>query len=418
MMTTTYSGAANPRRIGSPRHLVKAWPTFAALSLLVAGCADREVVTLQGAGATFPEPLYKRWFREYYDINPKVRISYQGIGSGAGIKQFLNGLTDFAASDAAMTPDEIASAPEGFGGVKLLPMTAGCVVLAYNLPGVERPIRLPRAVYARMMLNEQALPTNRIERWNDPAIVAANPGVDLPNLPITVVQRSDSSGTTYLFTQHLVEVLRQIQPDLKLKAGKSVDWLAGIAAKGNPGVAFTIDQTPGAIGFLEYGYTRVSGTPTAILENRAGSFVAASPQSAALGLAEAEFDNNLIAWIPDPAVEGAYPIVGYTWILVRGRYDDPKVGSALKAILRYGIDQGQTYAADLGYVPLPPATVEQVRQAIDSIEVANAAESVGQESESPPPAAASVAGSSRGDIEERIEKAVAGFSEDPHGNRE
>mgnify|MGYP005854441841 CR=1 FL=1 len=416
MATTTRGGEASLKRIGPARQHVTSWLTLAALCLLTAGCADQGVVTLQGAGATFPEPLYKRWFREFYNINPKLRISYQGTGSGAGVKQFLSGLTDFGASDAAMTADEIAKVPEEFGGVKLLPMTAGCVTLAYNLPGIETPIRLSRSVYARMMLDEEAWPTDRVERWNDPAIVAANPGVELPDLPITVVQRSDSSGTTYIFTQHLVEVLRQIQPDLKLKPGKSVDWLAGIAAKGNPGVAFTIDQTPGAIGYLEYGYTRFSGTPTAILENRAGEFVPAGTDSAAIALAEATFDANLIAWVSDPSQAGAYPIVGYTWMLARGRYDDPEVGSAIKKILRYGVDEGQTYAADLGYVPLPSATAERVRQAIDSIEVVGATAEISDHPDSsrPPSSSSEPVPSGNGSDDTASPSLIVGSLEDPN----
>ena len=238
------------------------------------GCGHRTWSRSTALGATFPEPIYKRWFREYYNIDPSVRVSYQGLGSGAGIRQFTAGLVDFGASDSAMSPEEIKQVPEW--GVQLLPMTSGCVVLAYNLPGVRNRLRLPREVYPKIFLG-------KITKWNDPAIVRANPGVALPDLPITVVRRSDGSGTTYVLTKHL----SAISPEWKAGpgVGKSVQWPTGIGSKGNPGVAFTIDQTPGAIGYLEYSYTIHSGTATALLENKAGQFVPPSTETAQAALA-------------------------------------------------------------------------------------------------------------------------------------
>jgi len=325
---------------------------------MIPGCGSSDLVTLHGAGATFPEPIYKRWFREYYDRDPHVRVSYQGIGSGAGINQFSQGLVDFGASDSAMTPKEIKAVPRW--GVQLVPMTAGCVVLAYNLPGVTERIRLPREVYSKIFLG-------KLTEWNDPAIAAANPGVDLPRLPITLVRRSDGSGTTFVVTNHLSAISREWKEGPGV--GKSVRWPTGIGSKGNPGVAFTVDQTPGALGYLEYSYTIHSRMTTALLENKAGSFVAPSTESAGIALASVEMPADLVAWVPDPEDPGAYPIVSYTWIICRKVYEDPAVGEALKKVLLYGAKEGQAYSKDLGYVPLPEAVAKRVHAAIESIRI-------------------------------------------------
>src|SRR5271157_3880326 len=333
---------------------------FAFSCLFWTGCGSSDLVTLQGAGATFPEPLYKRWFREYYNIDSFVHVSYQGLGSGAGIRQFTAGLVDFGASDSAMSSEEIKQVPEW--GAVLLPMTSGCVVLAYNLPGVShsQPIRLPREVYPNIFLG-------KITNWNDPAIARANPEVKLPNLPITVVRRSDGSGTTFVMTKHL----SAISPEWRQGpgVGKAVSWPTGIGAKGNPGVAFTIDQTPGAIGYLEYSYTLYSGTPMAVLENHEGKFVAPSPDSARAALATVEMPEDLVAWVPDPKGPESYPIVSFTWILCRKVYDNPGVGETLKKVLLYGATEGQKYSKDLGYVPLPEAVARRVVAKIEAIEV-------------------------------------------------
>lgn len=341
---------------GTRRRLHVLWA--GALVGLIPGCGPSDMVTLHGAGATFPEPIYKRWFREYYDRDPHVRVSYQGIGSGAGINQFSQGLVVFGASDSAMMPKEMKAVPRW--GVQLLPMTSGCVVLAYNLPGVRERIRLPREVYSKIFLG-------KLTEWNDPAIASANPGVDLPRLPITLVRRSDGSGTTFVLTNHL----SAISPEWKAGpgTGKSVHWPTGIGSKGNPGIAFTVEQTPGALGYLEYSYTTHASIPTALLENKAGTFVAPSPESASIALAGVEMPDDLIAWVPDPGEPGAYPIVSYTWIICRKVYEDPAVGEALKKVLLYGATEGQAFSKDLGYVPLPDAVAKKVCAAIASVRV-------------------------------------------------
>src|SRR5271163_3710444 len=242
--------------------------------------ADDANITLQGTGATFPAPLYERWFREYNQMHPDVEINYQALGSGAGIKQFQQGLVDFGASDAAMTDTEIASVKNG---VVLLPMTAGSIVLTYNLPGVTE-LKLSRDAYVGIFLG-------KITQWNDPAIAKANPGVQLPDTRITVVSRSDGSGTTFVFTSHL----SAISPAWKSGpgAGKTVNFPVGVAGKGNPGVTALIKQTPGAIGYVEFGYAKQTKMPMAELENKSGKFVKADLQSGKDALATVQLPPDL-----------------------------------------------------------------------------------------------------------------------------
>jgi phosphate transport system substrate-binding protein len=224
-------------------------------------------VTLQGTGATFPAPLYQKWFTEYNQAHPDVQINYQALGSGAGIKQFQQHLVDFGASDAAMTDEEIAAVPDG---VVLLPMTAGAVVLAYNLPDVSQPLKLSREAYVGIFLG-------KITKWNDPAIAKANPGVTLPDTKIQPVVRSDGSGTTFVFTSHLSAISDAWKSGPG--AGKSVNFPSAVAGKGNPGVAALIKETPGAIGYVEFGYAMQTHMPMAMLENKSGKYIKADLES-------------------------------------------------------------------------------------------------------------------------------------------
>ena len=311
-------------------------------------------ITLQGTGATFPAPLYQRWFQQYNKLHPDVQINYQALGSGAGIKQFQQGLVDFGASDAAMTDAEIAAVKNG---VVLLPMTAGSIVLTYNLPGVSE-LKLSRDAYVGIFLG-------KITKWNDPIIAKANPGAKLPDTAVTVVSRSDGSGTTFVFTSHLTRSVRigKSGPG----AGKSVNFPVGVAGKGNPGVTALIKQTPGAIGYVEYGYAKQTGMPMASLENKSGKFIKPDLASGQKALAGVQLPANMRAWITDPAEADAYPIVTYTWLLCYKKYPDPKTAETLKSVIKYGLSQGQSFSADLGYIPLPAATVDQVTKALDQI---------------------------------------------------
>jgi phosphate transport system substrate-binding protein len=333
----------------------------AALATLTTGCAGDAITDLQGSGATFPAPLYKRWFLEYYQAHPDVQISYQAIGSGAGIRQFTQGLTIFGASDAAMNDKEIAEAEKKLGApVLLLPMTAGSVVLSYNVPGVDAPLQLSRSAYTGIFLGT-------ITSWNDAAIARINPDITLPDLPITVVRRADGSGTTFAFTNHLSAV----SPAWKAGPGVSKsteDWPTGIGGRGNSGCTALIQQTPGAIGYLEYGYAELAKLPMAILENRQGNYVRPGPESGKAALAGAIVPPNLRVFIPDPEGKDAYPIVTYTWMLCRKKYADAQTAQTLKAALRYCLTDGQAIAAKLGYIPLPENVASRVQAAVESIE--------------------------------------------------
>jgi phosphate transport system substrate-binding protein len=320
-----------------------------------ASSASTETSELHGAGASFPAPLYDRWFKEFVRAHPNARVDYQSVGSGAGITQFTNKTVDFGASDAAMTDEEIGKVDRG---VQLIPMTAGSIVLSYNLPDLTAPLRLSRQSYAGIFLG-------KITKWNDPAIVASNPNAKLPNLSISVVRRADSSGTSFVFTQHL----SAISPDWKSGPGtsKSPNWPTGIGAKGNEGVTSTIRQTPGAIGYVEFGYAKLSKMPMAALENKTGAYIEPTTASGQAALAGAELPDNLRAFLPDPTGADAYPIVTYTWLLAYRQYDNPKTAAALKDVVKYCLDAGQKVSEEMGYVPLPPNVVAADLKALDTI---------------------------------------------------
>jgi phosphate transport system substrate-binding protein len=346
---------------------------LAALACFSPSCASsRGVVTLQGCGATFPAPLYKRWFLEYYRAHPNVRTNYLAIGSGAGVRQLSEGLVDFGASDEALTRKKLASVAKDLsqmlGGHKVellqLPMTAGSIAVCYNVPGVDR-LRLSRKALIDILLRE-------VDFWDDEPIRQCNPGVALPHLGITFVRRAESSGTTFNFTNHLNAIDPRWRKDNGGPgAGKSVNWPAGLGAKGNAGVAALISQTPGAIGYLESGYAKLIDLPMAALENRAGTYVSPNADSAKLALEEAKFDDVFAATVPDPRGEHAYPIVTYTWMVVRKKYDSPRDpprrAEALKDVLRYGLTTGQEFSESLGYDPLPAAVAKRVLKAVDQI---------------------------------------------------
>jgi phosphate transport system substrate-binding protein len=313
-------------------------------------------VALTGAGASFPAPLYLTWFQNLSQKYPNLQINYQSVGSGAGVEQFTKGTVDFSASDVAMKDEEIAKVPAD-KGVLLLPMTAGSIVLAYNLADVPE-MKLPRAVYTDILLG-------KIKTWNDAAIAKANPGAKLPNTPITVVYRSDGSGTTGVFTKHL----STISPEWKTKVGegKSVKWPVGIGGKGNEGVTAQVGQTAGSIGYVEYGYAKQNNLKFAALENKAGQFVVADDKSGAKTLETVTLPDNLRAFISDPEGAESYPIVTYTWLLAYKKYSDPAKAKAVEAMIEYGLTEGQKVASELGYIPLPANVVQKVAAAADPI---------------------------------------------------
>jgi len=323
--------------------------------LLIGSASMASAQTINGAGATFPAPLYQRWFAEYNKLHPDVQINYQAVGSGSGIKQLIQGVVNFGASDAAMTDEEIAKVANG---VVMLPMTAGSIVLAYNLPDVKE-LKLSRDVYVGIFLGT-------ITKWNDDAIKKDNPGVALPDLAITVAYRSDGSGTNFVFTKHLAA----ISADFKTKVGegKSVSWPVGSGGKGNDGVTSLIKQSPGTIGYVEFGYAKQNALAMAELQNKSGKFVAPSAKSGASTLASVEFPDNLRIWPSDPAGAEDYPIATFTWLLLYGKYDDAKVASTLKDIVKYGVTDGQKFADELGYIPLPDKVVKLVEAKLAKVQ--------------------------------------------------
>jgi phosphate transport system substrate-binding protein len=331
---------------------------LAGAVLLAGGCGGNRV-KLQGVGATFPEPIYKRWFSDYGKQNPGVVVNYQGQGSGAGVKQFTQGLVDFGASDAPMTDAEIKAVD---GKVVQLPMTAGSVVLAYNLRGVK-DLQLSRKALAGICLG-------KIKKWNDDEIRKHNPNARLPDRAISFVHRADSSGTTFVFTNYLSAISDEWKNDKSRGARKDVTWPSGnfSAANKNAGVAQQVQQNEGSVGYIEYGYATKTEDklPMAVLENKAGKFVKPTPESGAAALAGAKLPEDMRLIITDPAGAGAYPIVSYTWILARPEYDDRK-GPAFKGLLKYCLTEGQKVADELGYIPLPEEVAKEVIQKVETI---------------------------------------------------
>jgi len=338
--------------------------SVALLVLLCSLClapahAMAQTVKLKGSGASFPFPLYGRWFKEYGKVNQHVQVDYQAKGSGAGIKDFVNKTVDFAASDAAMTDEEIA---EVEGGVQLLPMTAGEIVLAYNLPNGPKDLKLSREAYTKMFLGQ-------ITKWNDPLIATANPGATLPDTAITVVRRADSSGTTFVFTQHLSAVSAAWKNGPG--SGMTVNWPSTdkmVASPKNDGVAATIKQTPGAIGYIEYGFAKLAKLPMAWLENKAGKFVEPGLASGQAALASVTLPADFRAWLPDPDGAAAYPIVSYTWMLFYKKYSDPKMAEAIRDVVQWCLTEGQKVSDEMGYIPLPNQVVEVVAKATNNIQ--------------------------------------------------
>ncbi|HMB76397.1 MAG TPA: phosphate ABC transporter substrate-binding protein PstS [Kiloniellaceae bacterium] len=315
-------------------------------------------VKLIGSGASFPFPIYAKWFKDFSAQND-ARVDYQSKGSGAGIQDFINQVVDFAGSDAAMNDKEIAAAKDG---VVLLPMTAGEVVLTYNLEGVDA-LKLPRDVYPEIF-------TGKITKWNDPKIAAANPGVDLPDEDITVVVRADSSGTTYVFTGHLAA----INDDFKNNVGqaKAPEWPSSdnfIKAPKNDGITATVKQTPGSIGYIEYAFAKLTGAPTVALQNKSGNFVAPGPETGSAALASAEFPDktlpgsdvpDLRAWVTDPAGADSYPIATFTWLLIPATME-PAKKQVMLDLVDYSLSTGQEMATEMGYIPLPQNVIEKNR---------------------------------------------------------
>ena len=316
--------------------------------------------SLSGAGASFPAPLYQRWFSEYNKQNPGVEISYQSVGSGAGVEQYLQGTVDFGASDKPLSEEERATFESTYGAAPIqVPMTAGSVVFAYNLPGVDN-LELPRETYCGIVNGD-------ITEWNDPAIAQANPDAQLPEVPISWIHRSDGSGTTFLFTNHIQAAC----PNWEGGANKTVEWPTGIGAKGNEGITAQVAQTEGGIGYVEYAYARENGLSAAAIENKSGNIIAPSTEAASLVFEGETIPEDFALTVPDPANPEAYPIAGLTWLLLYPEYNDPTTAQALQDVINWALTDGDEYATELGYIPLSADVEERVVQTVESEVVAN-----------------------------------------------
>jgi len=327
-------------------------PIWAATLFLVmaAFSSTEKQIFLQGIGASFPSPLYQRWIAVFRKIRPDIEVNYQAIGSGAGIKGLKRNVVDFAASDV-IAPEESVAIPKG---IVTIPAIGGSIVLGYNLPGITS-LKLSRKAYTDIFLG-------KITCWNDPNIASINREVVLPNLPVLVVTRSDGSGTTFAFTRHLSAISQDFKK--AIGANKSVAWPIGVAGKGNDGVTTLIKQIPGAIGYMEYSYAVSSKVTFPKLQNKSGNFVRATPASgyAALSSVSSSEDSPT-----DPDGREDYPIVTFSWLLLHRSYEDTEKGRALKAFVGYALTTGQSFATQLGYVPLSSLMVKKTQEKLISI---------------------------------------------------
>ncbi len=328
---------------------------LAAVCAVTAATAHAQT-TLTGAGATFPNPIYQKWFEEYHKADSAVTINYQPIGSGGGKAQITAKTVDFGASDGPMSDEELAKAP---GKILHLPTVAGAVVITYNVPGAGT-LKLDGPTLAGMF-------SGKIKKWDDKEIAMQNSGTKLPSLDITVVHRSDASGTNYIFTDYLSAV----SPDWQTTPGKgtSVSWPVGMGAKGNDGIAQQIKDTPGAIGYVELIYAVQQKLTYAELKNADGQYVKASPQAVTAALATAKIPDDFRFSMVNAPGKTAYPISGATWLLVYEDQTDATKGKALVAFLKWAVNNGEKMAPTLAYAPLPEAVQKQVLARIDTIKV-------------------------------------------------
>jgi phosphate transport system substrate-binding protein len=330
------------------------------LSLLGGGClfaAQTGVyaqLLINGAGATFPYPIYSKWFDEYAKVDPSVRFNYQSIGSGGGQKQITAQTVDFGASDGPMSDENLAKAS---GKILHLPTVAGADVIAYNLPGNPK-LKLNSDAIVNLFLGN-------ITKWNDPKIAALNPGVDLPDLPVIVVHRSDGSGTTFIFTDYL----SSISPVWEDTVGKgtSVKWPVGIGGKGNEGVAGQVKQLSGAVGYVELIYAKQNKMPYADVKNEAGNFITPSLDSVTAALATAKIPDDFRFSMVNAPGDNAYPISGATWLLVYERQKDATKGKKLVEFLNWALTKGEAIASSLDYAPLPATVQQRVLERIKTI---------------------------------------------------
>jgi phosphate transport system substrate-binding protein len=333
--------------------------TIVACAAALACSVSADAIKINGAGATFPYPIYSKWFAEYNKVHPDVEINYQSIGSGGGIRQIQAQTVFFGASDGPMTPEQLQASP---GRILHFPMVLGAVVPVYNIPNVRTELKFTGPVLADIFLG-------KITKWNDAAIAKLNPGVTLPATDITVAHRADGSGTTYIW----VDFLSKVSPEWKSKVGinTSVNWPTGVGGRGNEGVAGLVSQTPGAIGYVELIYALQNKISYGTVQNMAGEFTKASVESVTLAAASAatQMPPDFRVSITNAPGKGVYPISSFTWLLL---YESPKNKAQAKAMVdfvKWALTDGQKYCADLGYAPLPESVVKLEMAALAKIKL-------------------------------------------------
>ncbi len=331
--------------------------TLKLLACALVLCVSASAQWVNGTGATFPNPIYQKWFTEYSSAHPGIQINYQSLGSGAGIRQVIAGTVDFGASDDPMTDEQLSACP-----VRILhiPTVLGAVVPSYNIRGIKQVLRFTPELLAAIFLG-------KIDNWSDPAIAEVNPEVKFPNLPILVVHRSDASGSTYMFTDYLSKV----SPEWNSKVGKntSVRWPVGPGSKGNEGVAGEIRQMDGSIGYIELSYAVQNDISYGLVRNKRGNFVKASLDSitAAAAVVAADMPADYRVSITDPEGKDAYPIASFTWLLIPQQSRDASKGKVLHDFLVWMLGDGQHEAATLAYVPLSKEVINKLKVTINTI---------------------------------------------------
>lgn len=329
----------------------------------VSAPAQAQTVQLSGAGASFPNPVFQIWFDTYStEVDTDVQVSYQSVGSGAGLEQYIAGTVDFGASEAPMNADNNTDRYESFVAAYeyeplQLPVVGGAVVFAHNLPGIgDGELQLSRESYCGIV-------TGAITEWSDEAIAADNEGLEIPDLPITWVHRSDGSGTTFVFTNHINTVCEGWEGGV----GTSVEWPVGIGGEGNEGVAATIASEEGAIGYVNQAYAVIEEMSTVAIENASGNFVAATLENSSSAL-DTEIPEDFALLVPDPQGAEDYPIVGLAWVMVYRNYEDPAKLEALRELLKWTQSEaGNALAEELNYVVMPPSVVERINAELDAI---------------------------------------------------
>ena len=331
-----------------------------AVLLVLVGCGgSSEFQNLTGAGATFPFPIYSKWFDEYGKLHPTVRINYQSLGSGAGIRQVTEGTVDFGASDGPMNEEQLAAFREKNGiGILHFPTVLGAVVPTYNLAEVTEELKFTPEALAGIFMG-------KITRWNDAAIATANPGIKLPAADIIVVHRSDGSGTTYVWTDYLSKVSEAWKSGPGL--GTSVNWPVGLGAKGNEGVSGQVKQSPNSIGYVEMIYAVQNKMPVGHVKNSSGNFVRASLEAVTAAAAEVPMPEDFRVSITNPPGAMAYPIASFTWLLIPEQIKDPAKRDTLVEFVKWMLGPGQDVARAMEYAPLPATVIAKEQQALAAI---------------------------------------------------